>query len=134
MIRIGYAPGAYDLFHIGHLNLLRRAKERCDYLIAGVAADDVLIKHKGIQPVIPLAERLEIVRNISFVDAAYAATTNDKVEIWKEMRFNVLFKGNDWQGTKKGLELERDFAALGVEIAYFSYTPSTTSSALRKTL
>jgi glycerol-3-phosphate cytidylyltransferase len=70
MIRIGYAPGAYDLFHIGHLNLLRRAKERCDYLIAGVAADDVLIKHKGIQPVIPLAERLEIVRNISFVDAA----------------------------------------------------------------
>ncbi|SHN77657.1 adenylyltransferase/cytidyltransferase family protein [Bradyrhizobium erythrophlei] len=134
MIRIGYAPGAYDLFHIGHLNLLRRAKERCDYLIAGVAADDVLIKHKGIQPVIPLAERLEIVRNISFVDAAYAATTNDKVEIWKELRFNVLFKGNDWQGTKKGLELERDFAALGVEIAYFSYTPSTTSSALRKTL
>jgi glycerol-3-phosphate cytidylyltransferase len=134
MIRIGYAPGAYDLFHIGHLNLLRRAKERCDYLIAGVVADDVLIKHKEVTPVVPLAERLEIVRNIRFVDAAHAAMTNDKVEIWKDLRFNVLFKGNDWQGTEKGDKLERDFAALGVEIAYRTYTMSTSSSALRKTL
>jgi glycerol-3-phosphate cytidylyltransferase len=134
MIRIGYAPGAYDLFHIGHLNLLRRAKAHCDYLIAGVAADDVLIKHKGVTPVIPLAERLEIVRNIRFVDAALAAMTNDKVEIWKDLRFNILFKGNDWQGTEKGNKLQRDFAALGVEVVYFPYTLSTSSSALRKTL
>jgi glycerol-3-phosphate cytidylyltransferase len=134
MIRIGYAPGAYDLFHIGHLNLLRRAKAHCDYLIAGVVADDVLIKHKGVTPVIPLAERLEIVRSIRFVDVARAAMTNDKVEIWKDLRFNVLFKGNDWQGTEKGNKLERDFAALGVEVVYFPYTLSTSSSALRKTL
>ena len=73
MIRIGYAPGAYDLFHIGHLNLLRRAKERCDFLIAGVAADQVLIEHKKVTPIIPLPERLEIVRNIGFVDMAHAA-------------------------------------------------------------
>lgn len=134
MIRIGYAPGAYDLFHIGHLNLLRRAKEQCDYLIAGVAADDVLIKYKGITPVISLAERLEIVRNIRFVDAVHAAMTNDKIEIWKDLRFNILFKGDDWRGTEKGEKLERDFAALGVEVAYFPYTLSTSSSALRKTL
>lgn len=134
MIRIGYAPGAYDLFHIGHLNLLRRAKERCDYLIAGVVCDDVLIKHKGVTPVIPLAERLEIVRNVRFVDAAHAATTNDKLEIWKDLRFNVLFKGDDWQGTEKGDKLERDFAAVGVEVVYLPYTMSTSSSALRKTL
>jgi glycerol-3-phosphate cytidylyltransferase len=134
MIRIGYAPGAYDVFHIGHLNLLRRAKKNCDYLIAGIVADDVLIRHKGITPVTPLPERLEIVRSVRFVDAAFPAMTNDKVEIWKDLGFNVLFKGNDWQGTEKGNKLERDFAALGVEIVYFPYTLSTSSSALRRTL
>ncbi|WPE19213.1 adenylyltransferase/cytidyltransferase family protein [Shinella zoogloeoides] len=118
MIRIGYAPGAYDLFHIGHLNLLRRAREQCDYLIAGVVSDEILAKHKGVVPVIPLEERLEIVQNISFVDAAYPATTNDKLEIWRDLRFNVLFKGDDWRGTEKGdeleRELEREFGAVGV--------------------
>ena len=134
MIRIGYAPGAFDLFHIGHLNLLRRAKERCDFLIAGIAADEVLIEHKKVTPVIPLAERLEIVRNVRFVDMAHAAMTNDKTEIWRELQFNVLFKGNDWQGTAKGIRLERDFAALGVEVIYFPYTQATSSSALRRAL
>ena len=134
MIRIGYAPGAFDLFHIGHLNLLRQAKERCEFLIAGVAADVVLIEHKKVTPVVPLAERLEIVRNVKFVDMAHAAMTNDKTEIWRELRFNVLFKGNDWQGTEKGGRLERDFAALGVEVVYFPYTQATSSSALRRTL
>ena len=134
MIRIGYAPGAFDLFHIGHLNLLRRAKERCDFLIAGVVADEVLIEHKKVMPVIPFAERLEIVRNVKFVDMALAAVTNDKTEIWRELRFNVLFKGNDWQGTEKGKRLERDFAALGVDVVYFPYTQATSSSALRRTL
>src|ERR1700761_5881864 len=106
MIRIGYAPGAFDLFHVGHLSLLRRAKERCDYLIAGVVADEGLIKHKGVTPVVPLSERLEIVRNIRCVDAAHAAMTNDKLQIWKDLGFNVLFKGDDWRGTEKGNKLE----------------------------
>jgi glycerol-3-phosphate cytidylyltransferase len=134
MIRIGYAPGAFDLFHIGHLNLLRRAKERCDFLIAGVVADEVLIQDKKVTPVIPLAERLEIVRNVKFVDMALAAITHDKTEIWRELRFNVLFKGNDWQETEKGKRLVRDFAALGVDVVYFPYTQATSSSALRRTL
>ena len=134
MTCIGYAPGAFDLFHIGHLNLLRRAKEHCDYLIAGVVADEVLIAHKRVVPVVPLMERLEIVRNVRFVDAAYAATTNDKIQIWKRLKFNILFKGNDWQGTEKGIRLEQDFAAIGVKVIYFPYTLSTSSSALRKTL
>jgi glycerol-3-phosphate cytidylyltransferase len=134
MIRIGYAPGAYDLFHMGHLNLLRRAKERCDFLIAGVVADEMLIQHKKVTPVIPLAERLEIVRNIRFVDMAHAAITNNKTEIWKELRFNVLFKGDDWRETERGQALKRDFAALGVEVVYFPYTQATSSSVLRKTL
>jgi glycerol-3-phosphate cytidylyltransferase len=134
MIRIGYAPGAYDLFHVGHLDLLKQAREHCDYLIAGVVADDVLIKHKGVKPVVPLVERLEIVRNMRYVDAAHAALTNDKVAIWKELRFNVMFKGDDWKGTEKGLQLERSFGELGVEIVYFPYGTITSSSALRRTL
>jgi glycerol-3-phosphate cytidylyltransferase len=134
MIRIGYAPGAFDLFHVGHLNLLRQARERCDYLIAGVVADEVLLRHKGITPVVPLAERLEIVRNIRFVDTAIPALTNDKVAIWKDLHFNLLFKGDDWQGTEKGYRLERAFAALGVDVVYFPYTRSTSSSVLRRTL
>jgi glycerol-3-phosphate cytidylyltransferase len=134
MIRIGYVPGAFDLFHIGDLNILRQAKENCDYLIAGVSADDVLIRHKGVTPVIPLLERLEIVRNVRYVNMAHAAMTNDKIEIWKELRFNVLFKGDDWRGSEKGNKLERDFAGVGVDVVYFPYTQATSSSALRQTL
>ena len=134
MPRIGYAPGAFDLFHIGHLNILRESKSRCDFLIAGVVADDVLLAHKGIRPVVPLAERLEVVRNIRCVDSAVAATTNDRLQIWRELRFDILFKGDDWRGTEKGNRLERDFASVGVEVVYFPYTKATSSSALRRTL
>lgn len=134
MIRIGYAPGAYDLFHVGHLSLLRRAKEHCDFLIAGVVDDGVLIKHKGVKPVVPLAERLEIVRNVRYVDAAHPAFTNDKVEIWRELRFDVLIKGDDWKGTEKGVQMESRFGELGVEIVYVPYGKITSSSALRRTL
>ncbi|MBX9845420.1 MAG: adenylyltransferase/cytidyltransferase family protein [Xanthobacteraceae bacterium] len=134
MVRIGFAPGVFDLFHIGHLNLLRQAKERCDYLIAGVLADEVLIRRKPVTPVIPLAERLEIVRHVRFVDAAVPVTSNDRAEVWRELGFNVLFKGDDWRGTEKGEQLEREFAALGVRVVYFPYTLATSSSALRRTL
>jgi glycerol-3-phosphate cytidylyltransferase len=134
MIRIGYAPGAFDLFHVGHLNLLREAKLRCDFLIAGVVSDEIFTVHKGVTPVVPLSERLDIVRNVRFVDAAHPAMTNDKIEIWRDLRFNVLFKGDDWRGTDKGDRLQRDFAAVGVEVVYFRYTSSTSSSKLRQTL
>lgn len=134
MPRIGYAPGAFDLFHVGHLNLLRQAKAQCDILIAGVASDEILMQQKGVTPVVPLAERLEIVGNIRCVDQAYAATTMDKLTIWQELQFDVLFKGDDWRGTAQGDRLERDFAAVGVEVVYFPYTLSTSSTALRRTL
>src|ERR1700694_5744465 len=127
MSRIGYAPGAFDLFHVGHLNLLREAKLQCDFLIAGVVSDEILTAHKGVTPVVPLSERLDIVRNVRFVDAAHPALTNDKIEIWRDLRFNVLFKGDDWRGTDKGDRLERDFAAVGVDVVYFRYTSSTSS-------
>lgn len=132
--RIGYAAGAFDLFHIGHLNILKHAKSQCDYLIAGVVSDEMLLETKGISPVIPLAERLEIVRNISFVDEARAEVLPDKLDTWREVRFDVFFKGDDWRGTEKGLRLEREFAAVGVEVVYFPYTMNTSSTALRRAL
>jgi glycerol-3-phosphate cytidylyltransferase len=94
----------------------------------------VLTKHKGVTPVIPLAERLEIIGNVRCVDAAVPATTNDKLEIWRELGFDIFFKGDDWRGTEKGKQLERDFAAVGVEVGYFPYTKSASSSTLRRTL
>ena len=133
-LRIGYAPGAYDLFHVGHLNILRHAKSHCDYLVAGVVSDEMCELTKGRRPVIPLAERLEIVSHISYVDQAVAEVVPDKLETWETVRFNVLFKGDDWRGTVKGLKLETDFAAVGVDVVYFPYTMHTSSSLLRRVL
>jgi len=134
MTRIGYAAGAFDLFHVGHLNILKHAKSQCDYLIAGVVSDEMLQETKGITPVIPLAERLEIVRNIRYVDEARAEVVPDKLDTWRDVQFNVFFKGDDWRGTDKGVRLEREFAAVGVEVVYFPYTMTTSSTQLRRAL
>ncbi|MHA6693436.1 adenylyltransferase/cytidyltransferase family protein [Homoserinimonas sp. A520] len=133
-LRIGYAAGAYDLFHVGHLNILRRAKEQCDHLIAGVVSDEMLELTKGIRPTVPLTERLEIVRSIRYVDSVVIESLPDKLETWREVGFNVFFKGDDWRGTQKGLKLEREFAAVGVKVVYFPYTIDTSSTALRHAL
>jgi len=133
-VRIGYAPGAYDLFHVGHLNILRQAKSRCDFLVAGVVSDDMCFRTKGRYPVIPLPERLEIVRNISFVDDAYEERTTEKLDSWRDVGFTHIFKGDDWRGTPKGHKLEADFASVGVEVVYFPYTAHTSSSMLRRVL
>lgn len=134
MIRIGYAAGAFDLFHVGHLNILKHARSQCDFLIAGVVSDEMLRANKGITPVIPLAERLEIVRNIRYVDDAVAETVPNKLDVWRELKFDVFFKGDDWRGTEKGERLERQFSAVGVEVIYFPYTITTSSTALREAL
>ena len=132
--RVGYAGGAFDLFHVGHLNILKHARSQCDYLIAGVVSDELLELTKGRSPIVPLAERLEIVRHISFVDEAVAETRLDKLDTWRAVGFDVYFKGDDWKGTERGLHLEREFAAVGVELVYFPYTMSTSSTSLRRAL
>jgi glycerol-3-phosphate cytidylyltransferase len=131
---VGYAPGAFDLFHIGHLNILKHAKSRCDRLIAGVVSDDMLRQTKGITPVVPISERMEIVRHIDFVDDVYCEEVPDKLDVWQELRFDVFFKGDDWRGTAKGEDLERRFAAVDVRVEYFPYTMSTSSTKLRGAL
>jgi glycerol-3-phosphate cytidylyltransferase len=131
---VGYAPGAYDLFHVGHLNILRHAKSQCDWLIAGVVSDEMCLRAKGIEPVVPLAERMEVVAHILYVDQVHAETVPDKIDTWELLRFDRIFKGDDWRGTPKGEKLERDFAAVGVEVVYFPYTVHTSSTRLRLAL
>ncbi|MCH1882700.1 adenylyltransferase/cytidyltransferase family protein [Agrococcus sp. ARC_14] len=132
--RIGYAAGGFDLFHVGHLNVLRHAREHCDELVAGVVSDEMLREVKGVEPVIPTLERVEIVRSIRWVDRVHVETVPDKLDTWREVGFTHFFKGDDWRGTEKGARLEREFAEVGVEIVYFPYTAHTSSTALRRAL
>ena len=132
--RVGYAGGAYDLFHIGHLNILRHARSQCDFLIAGVASDEMLLATKGALPVVPFNERFEIVRSVVYVDEAIAETELDKFDTWRVHQFDVYFKGDDWKGTERARRLERQFAAVGVEVVYFPYTMTTSSTILRQAL
>jgi glycerol-3-phosphate cytidylyltransferase len=132
--RIGYAPGVYDMFHVGHLNILRNSRLACDHLIAGVVSDDMASWAKGKRPVIPQTERLEIVRSVRFVDDAVIEDVPSKVEMWERLHFDVIIKGDDWRGTEKGQKLERDFAPLGVEVFYLPYTVHTSSTMLRQAL
>ncbi|MFC8943372.1 adenylyltransferase/cytidyltransferase family protein [Streptomyces griseoincarnatus] len=131
---VGYAPGAWDLFHVGHLNVLRHARSSCDYLVAGVVDDEMLELAKGRRPVIPVVERAEIVRHVVYVDEVFVETQPDKVETWRRRPFDVFFKGDDWKGTAKGRDLERRFADVGVEVVYFPYTVHTSSTVLRRAL
>ncbi|WP_235736264.1 adenylyltransferase/cytidyltransferase family protein [Nocardioides alcanivorans] len=134
MAVVGYAPGVYDLFHVGHLNVLRRAREQCDVLVAGVVSDEVCLEAKGMTPWIPLAERMEIVSALDIVDAVHAETTLDKVDAWREVGFHRIFKGDDWRGTPKGDDLVARLGEVGVEVVFFPYTAHTSSSQLRRAL
>ncbi len=130
---IGYTTGVYDLFHVGHLNMLRNAKAMCDKLIVGVTVDE-LVAYKHKKAVIPFEERLEIVRNIKCVDAAIPQTTMDKFEAWKKLRFDVMFVGDDWYGSPKWEDYQKQFDEVGVKIIYFPYTQGTSSTLINETL
>lgn len=130
---VGYTSGVYDLFHIGHLNLLINAKSLCDQLIVGVTTDE-LVSYKNKKAVIPFQERLEIVRSSKYVDAAIAQENMDKFAMWQKLKFDVMFVGDDWFDTPKWQDIEEKFNAVGVRIIYFPYTKSTSSSLLNETL
>lgn len=129
---VGYIPGVYDMFHVGHLNILRNARAHCDYLIAGVVSDERAEAVKGRRPVIPLDERLEIVNSVGLVDEVVVDDSHDKSEMLQKVRFDVLFKGDDWRDTPKGDQLEASMAAVGVRVHYFPYTKTTSSTMLRQ--
>ncbi|TDB55453.1 adenylyltransferase/cytidyltransferase family protein [Bacillus sp. CBEL-1] len=131
---IGYTTGVYDLFHIGHLNLLKRAKENCDYLIVGVSTDELVQQYKNKTPIIPFEERKTIVSAIKYVDEVVTQTTRDKFEAYKHNPFDIMFVGDDWKGTQKWNELEKQFGEYGVKIHYFPYTQGTSSTYLTEVL
>lgn len=130
---IGYTTGVFDLFHIGHLTLLKNARGLCDRLIVGVTVDE-LVAYKGKRAVIPFAERLEIVRSIEYVDAAIPQYDMDKFAMWEKLQFNVMFVGDDWYKSEKWGALDEKFAEVGVRIIYFPYTVGTSSTLINQTL
>jgi len=131
--KIGYTTGVFDMFHIGHLNILRRAKELCEFLIVGVTTDE-LVCYKNKQAIIPYNERVAIVESIKYVDKVVPQKNMNKMEAWEKYKFDVMFVGSDWKGTEKWNEYERQFRKVGVDIVYFPYTKGTSSTQLREVL
>ena len=131
---VGYVPGAWDMFHIGHLNILRRARRHCDRLVVGAVTDDALARAKGRPPTVPLADRMAVLGALGLVDDVVVDFSSSKLDAWQRVRFSVLFKGDDWLGTPKGARLEAEMASVGAEVHYFPYTEHTSSTALRRIL
>ena len=131
---IGYTTGVYDMFHIGHLNVIRRAKEQCDYLIVGVSTDELVEKEKNKKPVIPFNERVSIVEAIRYVDKVVPQISKDKYSAWKEFHFNKMFVGSDWKGTPQWNKFEEQFLPLGVEIVYLPHTDGISSTKLTEVI
>lgn len=129
---IGYTTGVFDMFHIGHLNILRRAKEKCDYLIVGVSTDEVVEGYKHHKPIIPYAQRAAIVEAIKYVDEVVPQTTMDKTEFLKQRHFDVMFHGDEWKGTDLYNKYEEEFIKYGARIEYLSHTEGISSSMLRE--
>ncbi len=131
---IGYTAGVYDLFHIGHLNVLRRAKEQCDYLIVAVSTDALVQEYKKKTPVIPYEERVEIIKSLRYVDEVVPQVNRDKYGAWEKYRFHRMFVGDDWKNSPLFSEVEEKFKKVGVEVVYFPYTQGTSSTLLRETI
>tara|TARA_Y100001970_G_scaffold293982_1_gene445334 strand:+ start:34525 stop:34980 length:456 start_codon:yes stop_codon:yes gene_type:complete len=125
---IGYTSGVYDLFHVGHLNILENAKSLCDKLIVGVTTDELVNEYKGKSTVIPFAERIRIVKSIKHVDGVVPQVSMDKMEMWKRVKFDIMFVGDDWYKTDKWESLEEEFKRKDVKIIYFPYTKTTSST------
>ena len=130
----GYTTGVFDLFHIGHLNILKRAKEKCDYLIVGVSTDELVEKCKNKIPIIPYEERKAIVEAIRYVDEVVPQTNKNKLEALQNIGFDIMFVGDDWKGSALFSETEKEFRKFGVDIVYFPYTKDTSSTLLTEVL
>ena len=131
--KIGYTAGVFDLFHVGHLNLLERAKEQCDYLIVAVTTDE-LVSYKNKKAVIPYEERARIVAALKVVDQVGPQVNMNKMEAWEKYHFDAMFVGDDWKGTEKWQRYEEEFRSVGVDIVYFPYTSGISSTIIESKL
>ena len=130
--KIGYTTGVFDMFHVGHLNILRRAKEQCDYLIVGVSTDELVEHDKHKTPIIPFADRVRIVQAIRYVDQVVPQPNKDKFVAWQSLHFDAMFVGSDWQGTSQWDQFEQQFRPIGVDIVYLPHTDGISSTLLRE--
>lgn len=134
MYRVGYTTGVFDLFHVGHLKILKNSKENCDFLIVGVSTDELTYELKGRLPVIPFLQRTEIIRSIRYVDQVVPEISMDKFEAWKELQYNVLFKGSDAQQKEIYKMYENELKKVGVDVRYFPYTEGVSSTEIKEKL
>lgn len=131
-IIVGYTAGAFDVFHIGHLNLLKRAKDNCDYLIVGVTTDELICKTKNKKPLSSLEERMEILKNLKMVDKVVIQNDLDKIKAWDEYQYDVLFSGDDWKSSPRWQGYEKELEKRNAKVIYFPYTTTISSSKLQK--
>lgn len=134
MVVVGYTTGVFDMFHVGHLNIIRRAKEQCDYLIVGVTTDDLCLRRKNKLPIICEADRMAIVEAIRYVDKVVPQSDMDKIKPVKEYGVNVVFVGSDWKGTESWNRYEQEFAMVGCNVVYLDHTDGISSTILRERL
>lgn len=131
---IGYTTGVYDMFHIGHLHLLKKAKNRCNHLIVGVSTDELVQEYKKKTPIIPFEHRLEIIASLKFVDEVVAVTHRDKKQAFLDIGYDVLFVGDDWKGSEVFHDLELFLQEHKARVEYFPYTKEVSSTQFRKIL
>ena len=131
---IGYTTGVFDLFHIGHLNIIKESKKKCDYLIVAVSNDKLAFKLKKKKPVIPFKERIEIIKSLKYVDRAVEEKVDDKTKVKNKYKINIIFKGDDWKNTRKWNQLEKDLKKQNIKIIFIKYTKKTSSSLIKKIL
>ena len=132
--KVGYTTGVYDMFHIGHLNILKRAKEQCERLIVGVSTDEVVQAYKHKTPIVPFEERIEIVKAIRYVDEVVPQASMNKLEAWEKIHFDALFHGDDWKGSNMYNEVEEQLEARGVHMVFLPHTDGTSSTILSEKL
>ncbi len=130
--KIGYTTGVYDMFHIGHLNILKRAKEQCEYLIVGVSTDEVVQSYKHKTPIIPFEQRCAIVEAIKYVDRVVPQLSMNKMDAYKELKFDALFHGSDWKGSDMYDKLAREFEQVGVDVIFLPHTEGISSTIIGK--
>jgi glycerol-3-phosphate cytidylyltransferase len=131
---IGYTTGVFDLFHVGHLNLIQNSKGLCDFLIVGCTVDEIVMERKNKKPVIPFKERVQILKSIKYIDAVVPQDNMNKIEAWNKYHFDIMFVGDDWKGTQQWDKIEKEFNLLGVRIVYFQYTRGTSSTKINQIL
>lgn len=130
--KVGYTTGVFDMFHIGHLNILKRAKEKCEYLIVGVSTDELVKNYKNKTPIISFEERFEIVSSIKYVDKVVPQTSMNKMEAYNQLKFDALFHGSDWKGSDMYNKIVDEFSLIGVDVVFLPHTEGISSTIIRK--